>query len=190
MLSDANPALITLLDQHKAVFAEGLGTVKTNRAKLHLRSAATPKFCKARSIPFAINDIIGAELDSLEAAGILEKVSHSDWATPIATVPKKDGSYQICGDYKVTVNPVLDVDQYPLPNPTDLFASLSGGQKFTKLDLSKAYQQLLLEEESKDFTTITTHQGLYRYTRLPFGIASAPAVFQRTMDTKCYLLHR
>ena len=181
-LSDANPALITLLDQHKAVFAEGLGTVKTNRAKLHLRSSATPKFCKARSIPFAIKDIIGAELNSLEAAGILEKVSHSDWATPIVTVPKKDGSYRICGDYKVTINPVLDVDQYPLPNPTDLFASLAGGQKFTKLDLSKAYQQLLLEK-SKDFTTITTHQGLYRYTRLPFGIASAPAVFQRTMDT-------
>ena len=110
-------------------------------------------------------------------------MSHSDWATPIVTVPKKDGSYRICGDYKVTVNPVLDVDQYPLPNPTDLFASLSGGQKFTKLDLSKAYQQLLLEEESKDFMTITTHQGHYRYTRLPFGIASAPAVFQRTMDT-------
>ena len=87
-LSDTNPALITLLDKHKAVFAEGLGTVKTNHAKLHLRSSATPKFSKARSIPFVIKDIIGAKLDSLEAAGILEKVSHSDWATPIVTVPK------------------------------------------------------------------------------------------------------
>lgn len=165
------------------MFADGLGTVKDHRAKLHLRSSATPKFCKARPIPFAIKDTIGAKLDHLEEAGVLECVSHSDWATPIVTVPKRDGSYRICGDYKITVNPALDVDQYPLPNPTDLFASLAGGQKFTKLDLSKAYQQLLLEEESKDFSTITTHQGLYRYARLPFGIASALAIFQRTMDT-------
>ncbi len=98
-------------------------------------------------------------------------------------MPKKNGTYRICGDYKVTVNTALDIDQYPLPNPADLFASLSGGKKFTKLDLSQAYQQLLLEEGSKDYTTITTHQGLYRYARLPFGIASAPAIFQRIMDT-------
>ena len=81
------------------------------------------------------------------------------------------------------MNSALDVDQYPLPNPTDLFASLAGGQKFSKLDLSRAYQQLLLEDDSKNFTTINTHQGMYRYTRLPFGIASAPAIFQRTMDS-------
>ena len=99
------------------------------------------------------------------------------------TVPKKDGSYRICGDYKVTVNPLLDTDQYPLPNPKDLFATLSGGQRFTKIDLAQAYQQLLLDDTSKDLTTITTHQGLYRYTRMPFGISSAPAIFQRTMDT-------
>lgn len=111
------------------------------------------------------------------------KVTHSEWAAPIVTVPKKDGSYHICGDYKVTINPALDIDQYPLPNPTTLFASLAGGKKFTKLDLAQAYQQLLLEEESKGYTTITTHQGMYCYTRLPFGIASAPAIFQRTMDT-------
>ena len=75
----------------------------------------------------------------------------------------------------------MDVDQYPLPKPEEIFASLAGGKLFSKLDLSQAYQQLLLSEESKDFTT-NTHQGLYRYTRLPFGIASAPAIFQKTMD--------
>ena len=82
----------------------------------------------------------------------------------------------------MTINPSLEVDQYPLPNQTDLYASLTGGQKFTKLDLSQAYQQLLLDEALLELTTITIHQKLYQCTRLPFGVASAPAIFQRTMD--------
>ena len=122
------------------------------------------------------------ELDRLEQEGVIKKVDHSEWAAPIVVVPKGDGQIRICGDYKVTVNGVLDVDQYPLPKPEDLFASLVGGQKFSKLDLSQAYQQMCLEEESQKFVTINTHKGLYRYTRLPFGVASAPALFQKTMD--------
>ena len=97
-------------------------------------------------------------------------------------VLKKDGKVQICGDYKVTVNPVLDIDQYPLPHPEELFATLAGGKHFTKLDLQHAYQQLILEEDSRKFVTINTHHGLYWYTRLPIGIASMPAIFQKTMD--------
>ena len=75
------------------------------------------------------------------------------------------------------------VDQHPLPKPEELFSSLSGGQKFSKIDLSHAYQQRVLEEDSCKYVVINTHKGLYRYTRLPFGIAPAPALFQRTMDT-------
>ena len=59
---------------------------------------------------------------------------------------------------------------------------LRGGQRFTKLELKSAYQQLPLDPESQQFITINTHRGLYRYKRLPFGIASSPALFQRTMD--------
>ena len=75
------------------------------------------------------------------------------------------------------------MDQHPLPKPEELFATLSGGVQFTTLDLAHAYQQVPLDEESKSCVTINTHLGLYRYTRLPFGVASAPAIFQRTMDT-------
>ena len=83
----------------------------------------------------------------------------------------------------------MSINKYPLPKPDDIFATLSGGQHFTTLDLSHAYNQLLLDEESRKFVTINTHKGLYQYTRLPFGIASA---FQRTMDTilqgtACYI---
>ena len=105
------------------------------------REDAKPRFCKARSVPFATKEAIEAELDCLESCGILEKVDYSLWAAPIVAVTKeKDGKIRICGDYKVTVNQSLEVDQYPLHKPAELFASLAGGQKFTKLDLSQAYQ--------------------------------------------------
>ena len=114
---------------------------------------------------------------------MIEKVPFSEWAAPIVLVPKADGKVRICGDYKVTVNPVLDVDCHPLPKPQELLATLAGGKKFTQLDLSSAYLQLELEAESRNYVTVNTHLGLYRYTRLPFGIASAPAIFQRSMDS-------
>ena len=114
---------------------------------------------------------------------MIEKVPFSEWAAPIVPVPKADGKLCVCGDYKVTVNPpVLDVDSHPLPKPEELMATLSGGKKFTRLDLSSAYLQMELEVESRKYVTINTHMELYRYTRLLFGIASAPAIFQRSMD--------
>ena len=83
----------------------------------------------------------------------------------------------------MTVNPVLDVDQYPLPRPEDLFATLAGGKFFSTLDLSHAYNQVVLDDGSLKYLTINTHRELYQYTRLPFGVASAPSVFQKMMDT-------
>ena len=92
---------------------------------------------------------------------------------------KGDGNVRICGDYKVTINKAAKIDKYPIPRIDDLFASLSGGKKFTKLDLSHAYQQIELQEESRPLVTINTHKGLFTYNRLPFGISSAPSIFQR-----------
>ena len=172
-----------LMQQHQSLFADELGTVDPYKATLNVRPDATPRFFKPRSVPFAIKDAIGKELDRLEQQGIIKKVTHSEWAAPIVTVPKKDGRYRICGDYKVTINKAMDVDQYPLPKPEDLFATLAGGKVFSKLDLSQAYLQLQLDEKSTSYTTINTHQGLYCYKRLPFGVASAPALFQKMMDT-------
>ena len=134
-------------------------------------------------MPFALRSAVETELDCLEELGIVEIVSHSDWATPIVPVVKGDGKVRICGDYKVTVNPCLDVDQHPLPKPEELFATLSAGQQFSKMDLSQAYLQLELDEESKNLVTLNTHKGLYRFTRLPFGVASASAIFQRLMES-------
>ena len=183
MVRAAHPkSLNDMLQQHQALFADELGTVQPYKASLQVQPDAAPRFFKACPVPFAIKTAIGTELDSLEQKGILEKVSHSDWAAPIVAVPKKDGRFRICGDYKVTVNQVLAVDQYPLPKPEDLFATLAGGTVFSKLDLSQAYLQVQLDEKSMPYVTINTHRGLYRQTRLPFGVASAPAQFQKMMD--------
>ena len=65
----------------------------------------------------------------------------------------------------------------------DIFASLAGGQLFTKLDLSQAYQQVALDETSQKYVVINTHLALFKYKRLPFWVASGPAIFQRVMDT-------
>ena len=140
-------------------------------AKLNVKEDVRPIFLKPRSVPFAIREAIEAELKRLESEGKIEKVPHSKWAAPIVPVPKGDGKIRICGDYKVTVNQSLQVDQYPLPKPEDLFASLAGGAKFSQIDLTQTYLQLQLEEESREFVTVNTHIGLYRYTRLPFGMA-------------------
>ena len=87
-----------------------------------------------------------------------------------------------CGNFKQTVNPVATLDQYPIPKIKDLFSTLSGGKSFTKLDLSQAYLQVPLDEKSKKLLVINTHKGLFRYTRLPFGVASAPGIFQLLME--------
>ena len=77
----------------------------------------------------------------------MEKVTHSDRAVPIVVVPKGDGQIRLCGDYKVTVNKSREVDQYPLLGPDKLFAALSGGVNFSKIDLTHAYQQMILDAD-------------------------------------------
>ena len=170
-----------LTARYPEVFAEGLGTMSTT-AKLQVSHDAQPKFFKPRPVPYALRPAVSDKLDRLEAAGILEQVPFSDWATPIVCVRKSNGSVRLCGDYKVTINPALSVDQHPLPRPEELLHSLAGGTVFSVLDMTNAYQQMKLAEDSRVFTTINTDRGLYRYTRLPFGIASTPAIFQRAMD--------
>lgn len=171
-----------LQTKYSPLFGGNLGTIKGVSAHLKLKQNAVPRFFKPRPVPYALKEKVADELRRLEKIGVLEKVEFLDWAMPIVPVLKPDGSVQICGDYKVTINPVLDVPEHPIPT-ADLFTQLNGGEKFTKLDLSSAYQQVLLDEESRKYVTINTHLGLFRYTRLPFGVASSPAIFQKIIDS-------
>ena len=176
--------LQALLQKYEAVFQEGLGTLQGFKAKLIVDPAATPRFCKARPVPYSMRKKVEDELERLTKEGILEPVEFSPWAAPIVAVMKADKTnVRICGDFRQTVNSAAKLDKYPIPKVEDLFATLSGGKTFTKLDLSQAYQQLPLDEESKPYVVINTLKGLFRYTRLPYGVSSAPGIFQRVMES-------
>jgi len=95
-------------------------------------------------------------------------VQFADWAAPIVPVLKADGKcLRICGDFKVTVNKASKLDRYPIPKIEDLFATLSHGTSFSKLDMSQAYQQIMLDDDSKNYVVINTHRGLFCYNQLP-----------------------
>ena len=174
--------LSEILRRHDKVFNKGLGTIKGFKADIKLQDDANSVFCKAQPVPYALCQKVQEELDPLESQGVVKKVEQSDWASPIVCVPKKGGSISICGDFKVPMNRVLLDNPYPLPDTEDVFATLGGGTLFSKIDLSNACQEKELTADSQHYLTVNTHKGLYAYQRLTYGIASAPAIFQSTMD--------
>ena len=166
------------------VFDGSLGCLKDTKVTLHVNDKVKPKFLKPRPVPFLLREKVEKELDRLQSLGIITPVQQSEWAAPIVPVPKQDGTVRLCGDFKTTIKQASTTETYPLPRIEGLFADLSGGKYFTKLDMSNAYLQLPLAEESKKYVTINTHtRGLFQFNRLPYGVASAPAIFQRTMET-------
>ena len=145
------------------MFQEGLGTLKGFKAKIYVDTNAEPRFNPARSVPYALRDLVDKELTRLLDVGTLELVEISEWAAPIVAVLKRDKkSVRICGDFSVTVNPVSKLDRYPIPKIEDLCTQLHNGKFYSKIDLSHAYQQLLLDDESKKYVVVNTHKGLFR----------------------------
>ena len=101
-----------------------------------------------------MRDMVDKELDRLLAEDIIEPVQYSDWAAPVVPVMKADKMVRLCGDYKLTVNQVANMDRYPLPRIEDLYAQLGNGTTYTKLDMRHAYEQIELHPESRNYVTI------------------------------------
>ncbi|KAM3966345.1 uncharacterized protein ACR2FA_012653 [Aphomia sociella] len=114
-----------LLKEFKEVFAEGLSTYTKSRIHLHLTDK-TPVFVKARPLPLALRAPVERELERLQRDDVIYKVDRSDYGTPVVPIIKKNGSIRICGDYKVTINPLLKDFHYPLPRIEEIFANLAG----------------------------------------------------------------
>ncbi|XP_017891008.1 uncharacterized protein K02A2.6-like [Ceratina calcarata] len=173
-----SPTVEAIIKEFGEVFSDRLGTY--NKAKITLR--AKPIFRKPRPVPYALRTKIEKELNRLVEARILEQVTTSDWATPIVPVPKANGELRICGDFKDTINKDLDCNRHPIPRIIDLATQMSRAAKFTKLDLASAYQQVELDEASKQLVVLSIPKGLYKCNRLMYGVSPAPGLFQAEME--------
>ncbi|XP_012936958.1 uncharacterized protein K02A2.6 [Aplysia californica] len=127
-------------------------------------------------------DEVKAELDRMEAAGVIEKISApTDWCAPIVPVRKRSCSVRICTDLK-KLNLSMKRERFMLPTLDDILYKLGGSNKSSKLDATSSFWQLALDDDSAKLTTFITLFGRYFYRRLCFGITSAPEIFQRTMQ--------
>jgi Reverse transcriptase (RNA-dependent DNA polymerase)/RNase H-like domain found in reverse transcriptase len=105
----------------------------------------------------------------------------SEWASPIVLVAKPDGSTRLCVDYR-RLNAITVRDSYPLPRMDECIESLVDAKIFTTLDCNSGYWQIPVRPEDREKTTFTSHEGLYWFLRVPFGLSNAPATFQRFVD--------
>lgn len=170
------------------------GEVKNFVHRVKIRPEITPFQQKLCRLPFSVRDDVSAELLRLEKEGIIEKTDASPWVSPILAIRKKSGQLRLCVDLREPNKSVV-IDSHPLPHIEEVFHELRGAQMFSTVDLQNAYHQIPLHVESRDLTAFITHDGLFRFTKVPYGLASAPSAFQRMMSqilaglkgVQCYL---
>lgn len=163
-----------------SLFSPELGLAKRFTHRVKTRQGVQPVISKLRRLPYSLREPVADELRRLLSLDIIEPIDASEWVSPIVVVDKKDGSFRICVDLREP-NKAIVPDSFPLPHTEELLHALVGATHFSKLDLACAYHQVLLHPDSRDLTAFITHEGLFRFKRVCFGLASAPAAFQKMM---------
>ncbi|XP_065943746.1 uncharacterized protein [Magallana gigas] len=174
--------LIQKIDSIEPSLFGSFGLDKCEPVRITLTEGAKP-YCltTARRIAFPLMPKVEAELNRLEKEGIIEKVEKpTDWCAPMVPVLKKNGNVRICVDLK-KLNEAVKREHFMLPNLDDISPRLAGSTLFSKLDASSGFYQIPLYPDSCELTTFITPMGRYCFRRVPFGITSAPEIFQRKM---------
>ncbi|KAK7109283.1 hypothetical protein V1264_013350 [Littorina saxatilis] len=152
----------------------------TNLERAQIRVSETkPVFVRPRPIPHAMVKTVEEEIDEMLKLGVIEP-ANSPYNSPIVLVKKKGGKYRFCCDLR-GLNNIVVFDAEPITDVEHLFQSLGKAKFFTKLDLTKGYWAIPLEEEDRNKTAFTTSKGQFRWVNLPFGLKTATGIFNRMM---------
>ena len=169
-----------LIKKFPTVFKEGVGKL-AGKYQIRLQGDASPVQHAPRRVPVALRDRLKTTLDSMVKAQIITPVTDpTPWISSMVVVPKKSGALRICLDPK-ELNKAIQREHYPLPTIEDVATRLYGAKVFTVLDVRSGFWHVVLDEPSSFLTTFHTPFGRYRWNRMPFGICSAPEVFQCRM---------
>ena len=166
-----------LKTKYPSVF-HGIGKLKDYRLKLHVDPSVTPVVQKMRRVPFSLKDKVTVKVNELLEKDIIEKVEvPTAWVSPVVVAPKASGDIRLCVDMR-RANEAITRERLPIPTIDEVLESLNGSGVFSKLDLRWGFHQIELDPDSRDITAFATHDGIFRYKRLSFGVNAAPEKYQ------------
>lgn len=161
----------------------GLGELKGYEYEIDLKPGFTPRcIYTPRAVPMPLREKVRNKLREMEEQGVISRVEqHTEWCSGMVVVRKPSGDVRLCTDY-TGLNKAVKREVHPMASVDDSLAQLGASKIFSKLDANSGFWQVKLSEKSKLLTTFLTPFGRFCYNRLPFGISSAPEIFQRAMS--------